>query len=61
MLSLLIGLLVLCLVICFAVWIIRLLPIPQPFANILIAIVALILVLSYFGGGYGWMHSRWRF
>ena len=57
MISLLIGLLVLCLIIGVVFYIIGLFPIPAPFGNIVRAIVALIfllILLNYigvFGGG----------
>ncbi len=61
MISLLVSILLVVLMIMFACWIISLLPIPQPFKNIVIAIVALIIVLSYFGaGGNDHFRAYWR-
>lgn len=45
MITLLIWLLVLLLVLGVVVWVIQLLPLPPPFGNIAIAIVALIFIL----------------
>jgi hypothetical protein len=45
MISLLIWLLVLCLVLGLIIWIIQMIPLPQPFGTIAIAIVAVIFIL----------------
>lgn len=45
MISLLIWLLVLCLVFGVIVWVIQMIPLPSPFAQIAMAIVALIFIL----------------
>ncbi len=62
MISLLISVIICCLLIAFFYWIVTLLPIPQPFKNIVIALVALIIFLAFFaGGGHEWMGHRWRY
>ena len=55
MISMLIWLLVLCLVFGVVVWIIQQLPLPPPFGNIAIAVLALIFVLILIGAFLGEM------
>ena len=55
MLSLLISVLVVCLVVGVFIWIVRLLPIPAPWNNVVIAVIALIALIwileTFLGGG----------
>jgi hypothetical protein len=53
MISLLISLIVICLVVGVIFWLLTLLPIPQPFLNVIkvcIVLICLIYVLSMFAG-----------
>jgi hypothetical protein len=53
MISLLISLIVLCIVVGIVFWLLTLLPVPQPFANIIkvvIVLICLIWLLSMLGG-----------
>jgi hypothetical protein len=45
MISLLVWLLVLCLILGLIIWVIQMIPLPQPFGTIAIAIVAVIFIL----------------
>lgn len=62
MIALLVSLLFLMLFVGFLVWAVNMIatPVPQPWRNAIVGIVALIVVLSYFGaGGYGYVHTHY--
>ena len=54
MISLLISLIVLCLIVGIVFWLLTLLPIPQPFLNVIKVCIVLIVLLYVIGmlGGY---------
>lgn len=56
MISLLVALIVFCLIVGVVIWLIRMLPIPAPFGNIVVVavvLIALLVFLDRFGGMVG--------
>jgi hypothetical protein len=62
MISLLISLLILVLVISIIFWVLTMIPIPQPFANIVKVILVLICLIYLLGmlPGVGYFHPLYR-
>lgn len=62
MLSLLISLLVLCAVVVVVFWLLTILPIPQPFLNIVKVVIILICLFYVLGmlPGLSYFHSLYR-
>ena len=61
MIDILVSVLILCLVVGLIIWVIRILPIPEPFGTVVQAIIALIFVIWLLGvllGGLPGMRFR---
>ena len=62
MIALLVSVLFLMLIVGFLVWAVNMIatPVPQPWRNAIVGIVALIVVLGFYGGGgFSYVHTHY--